>query len=79
MDQEKNQNVETISEETALPVTTRIPPLPRWPTSRPGPEVTEPPPGQKPMPLRPEQVVEVNYDQERGVSLVPRADEPLTE
>jgi hypothetical protein len=44
-----------------------IPPLPPWPTSKPGPMVTEPPPGQKRMPIRTEQVIEIDYDQERGV------------
>ncbi len=38
-----------------------------WPTSKPGPMVTPPPPGTKPMPLRTEQVAEIGYDQERGV------------
>src|SRR5204862_8298329 len=37
-----------------------------WPTSKPGPMVTPPPPGTKPMPLRTEQVAEIGYDQARG-------------
>jgi hypothetical protein len=49
----------------------KIPPLPPWPTSKPGPTVTEPPPGQRLMPLRTDQVVEINYDQERGMPVVP--------
>ena len=44
----------------------KIPPLPSWPTSKPGPTTTEPPPGMRRMHLRTEQVVEVGYDQERG-------------
>jgi hypothetical protein len=40
-----------------------------WPTSRPGPYAKEPPPGQKPMPGRTEQVVEVGYNQETGEPL----------
>jgi hypothetical protein len=44
----------------------KLPPLPQWPTSKRGPMVTEPPPGTKRMPLRSEQVVELNYDQEQG-------------
>ncbi len=40
--------------------------LPNWPTSRPGPEVTEPPPGQKRVATRREQVAEVGYNQETG-------------
>ena len=35
-----------------------------WPTSKPGPRVTPPPPGQKPMPGRTEQVVEGGYNPE---------------
>jgi hypothetical protein len=44
------------------------PPAPNfaWPTSKPGPRITPPPPGQKPMPGRTEQVVEVGYNQETG-------------
>ncbi len=45
----------------------RILPLPHWPTSKPGPMVTEPPPGQRRVPLRTDQVVEIDYDQERGM------------
>ena len=44
----------------------KLPPLPQWPTSKRGPMVTEPPPGTRRMPLRSEQVVEINYDQEQG-------------
>jgi len=60
-------------------VTTRqkpkIPPLPPWPTSKRGPMVTEPPPGQKLVPLRTDQVVEIDYDQEHGVPAVGRTEE----
>lgn len=44
------------------------PGIPRfnWPTSRPGPRATQPPPGQKPMPGRTDQVVELGYNQEMG-------------
>jgi hypothetical protein len=52
----------------------KIPPLLSWPTSKPGPWVTEPPPGQKRMPLRTEQVIEIDYDQERGVPAVNRTE-----
>jgi hypothetical protein len=45
-----------------------MPPLPPWPTSRPGPKVTQPPAGSRRMHLRTEQVVEQNYDAERGKS-----------
>ena len=47
---------------------------PEWPTSKPGPEVTSPPPGQKPHPTRTDQIMYECYDQERGMSCVP----PLT-
>ncbi len=63
--------MEQKKEATQLETTTqkfKIPPLPHWPTSKPGPLVTEPPPGTKRVPLRTEQVVAIDYDQERGVS-----------
>ncbi|HZU67831.1 MAG TPA: hypothetical protein VFA09_11195 [Ktedonobacteraceae bacterium] len=45
----------------------RVPPPPySWPTSQPGPFVTPPPPGQRPMPTRTEQMVEIAYNQETG-------------
>jgi hypothetical protein len=44
---------------------------PEWPTSKPGPEVTSPLPGQKPHPMRTDQMVYEYYDQERGMSCVP--------
>ena len=68
------QGNETSQLETA-PQKSKIPPLPHWPTSKPGPMVTEPPPGQKPVHLRTEQVVEIDYDQERGVPAVSRTEE----
>ena len=37
--------------------------------------VTELPPGQNRMPLRTDQVVEIDYDQERGVPAPSRAEE----
>jgi len=45
-----------------------------WPTSIPGPHATQPPPGQKPMPGRTDQVVEIGYNQETGT---PSTDSPL--
>jgi len=53
----------------------KIPPLPPWPTSKRGPMVTEPPPGQKLVPLRTDQVVEIDYDQEHGVQAASRTEE----
>jgi hypothetical protein len=43
----------------------RVPPY-SWPTSKPGPLATPPPPGQRPMPTRTDQVVEIEYNQETG-------------
>jgi len=45
-----------------------IPPLPPWPTSIPGPRATEPPPGTRRMPVRTDQVIEIDYDTEQGKS-----------
>jgi len=56
-----------------------IPPLPPWPISKPGPKVTEPPPGQRRMPLRTDQVVEIDYDQERGMPGVPVPERSMAE
>ncbi|BCL82158.1 hypothetical protein ccbrp13_46230 [Ktedonobacteria bacterium brp13] len=40
---------------------------PSWPVSKPGPEATPPPPGMRPVnALRPEQMVEIGYNQETG-------------
>lgn len=70
MEQEnESTQLETITQKYKLP------PLPHWPTSRPGPLVTEPPPGTKRVPLRTEQVVELDYDQERGVPVTSRTEE----
>src|SRR5438067_4122111 len=60
MTQEKEQ--ETVKKASA----SKLPKLPNWPTSRPGPQVTEPPPGQKRVATRREQVAEVGYNQETG-------------
>jgi hypothetical protein len=70
--------MEHENETTQLETTTqksKIPPLPHWPTSKRGPMVTEPPPGQKRVPLRTEQVVEIDYDQEHGVPATSRTEE----
>jgi hypothetical protein len=43
------------------------PHYPTWPTSKPGPHSTLPPPGMRSMSaIRPEQVKELGYDQEAG-------------
>lgn len=62
------QNQNSQVERTDLQTT--IPPLPEWPVSKPGPQITEPPPGQRRMRLRTEQVVEIAYDQEQGRSTI---------
>jgi hypothetical protein len=41
---------------------------PEWPTSKPGPAVTPPPPGQRPQARRSDQMVYDCYDQERGMA-----------
>ncbi len=46
-------------------------PYPLWPTSKPGPGATLPPPGQKPLSMRTDQMVYACYDQERGIPCVP--------
>ncbi len=68
-----DQEIEASKLETAKQKA-KIPPLPPWPTSKPGPMVTEPPKGQKRVPLRKEQVVEIDYDQEHGVPATSRTD-----
>jgi hypothetical protein len=70
--------MEHENETTQLETTTqksKLPPLPHWPTSKRGPMVTEPPPGQKRIPLRTEQVVEIDYDQELGVPATSRSED----
>jgi len=64
---DQNKQLETTPEKTLQH--SKLPPLPHWPTSKPGPRVTEPPLGTKRMSLRSEQVVEINYDQELGKHL----------
>lgn len=39
-----------------------------WPTSKAGPAITPPPPGQHPLPGRTDQMIYECYDQERGIS-----------
>ena len=70
---QKESQLETIQNRP------RIPPHPPWPTSKRGPLVTEPPPGQKRMPLRSDQVVEIGYDQERGLPSVPISERTMLE
>jgi hypothetical protein len=43
---------------------------PLWPTSKPGPGATLPPPGQKPLSARTDQMVYTCYDQKQGMSCV---------
>jgi len=64
MEQETKQQLEKIEEKQKPGIP--IPPLPKWPTSIPGPLRTAPPPGQRPMRTRTDQVVELEYDQETG-------------
>jgi hypothetical protein len=78
MDQAREESQLEATQNKTL-IRPMIPPLPRWPTSKPGPMVTEPPPGQRRVPLRTDQVVEINYDQERGMPGVPVPERLLAE
>lgn len=62
MDQNQQQQLERTDRQLAIPT------LPPWPTSVPGPKVTEPPAGQRRVYLRTEQVMEVGYDAAQGKS-----------
>lgn len=67
IDQESRQ----LSQKQAGTVVKRrvTPHYPAWPTSKPGPQSTPPPPGMRPISaIRREQVVEVGYNQETGES-----------
>jgi hypothetical protein len=68
-----DQEIEASQPETALQKS-NILSLPPWPTSKPGPMVTEPPAGQKRVPHRTEQVIEIDYDQEHGVPTISRTE-----
>ncbi len=68
-----DQEIETSQLETTQQKP-KIPPLPPWPTSKPGPMVTEPPPRQKRVPHRTEQVIEIDYDQEHGAPPISRTE-----
>ncbi len=78
MDQAKEESQLEITQNKPV-ARPKIPPLPPWPTSKPGPMVTEPPPGQRRVPLRTDQVVEINYDQERGMPGVPVPERSMPE
>ena len=71
MDQEKELQ---IQQENQQPQVQGTAPHFNWPTSKPGPWTTLPPPGQKPLPGRTEQVVEIGYNQETGT---PGIEHPL--
>ena len=78
MQERGNRKLEQENEASQLETTpqkSKIPPLPLWPTSKRGPMVTEPPPGQKRVPMRTEQVIEIDYDQELGMPAVSRTEE----
>ena len=67
MQREKEQEQQQVQTQGSIPHFA-------WPTSKPGPREKQPPPGQKPMPGRTEQMVEVGYNQETGE---PITDSPL--
>ena len=60
--------LEKEPQEKAIQPVSSIPPLPTWPTSKAGPQATPPPAGEKPTPTRTDQMVEIAYDMETGVS-----------
>jgi hypothetical protein len=68
--------IEPKAEQPAQQVTKGGTMLPyfNWPTSKPGPQTMLPPPGEKPMPGRTEQNVELGYNQETGT---PSTESPL--
>ncbi len=67
MDQETEQQLQLqVQDKTHQQVQTLFMPHFPWPTSRPGPLATQPPPGQKPMHGRSDQMVEIGYNQETG-------------
>lgn len=60
--------LEKEQQEKAIQPIAKLPPLPSWPTSKPGPEATPPQPGERPLPTRTDQMIEVAYNMETGVS-----------
>ncbi|MBE3557630.1 MAG: hypothetical protein IMW89_00180 [Ktedonobacteraceae bacterium] len=64
--QEDAPATQLVKEQAAVQTGIR-PHYPAWPTSKPGPRSTLPPPGMKPVnAIRREQVMEINYNQETG-------------
>jgi hypothetical protein len=61
------QQVRQKGEDRQVQVQHLPPPHFSWPSSRPGPLATPPPPGQRPIPLRTDQMVEIGYNQEKGI------------
>ncbi|HEU5376539.1 MAG TPA: hypothetical protein VFV38_13945 [Ktedonobacteraceae bacterium] len=61
---QQTQQIERTDQQPAIPA------LPPWPTSKPGPQVTDPPPGQRRVPGRTEQVMEIGYDETQGRSTI---------
>ena len=59
MTQDTEQQQQQLQKSSSLPHF-------NWPTSKPGPHATQPASGQKPMPGRTDQVVEIGYNQETG-------------
>jgi hypothetical protein len=74
MDQETEQQLQLqVQDKTHQQVQKLFIPHFTWPTSRPGPQATQPPPGQKPMRGRSDQMLEVGYNQETAT---PGTDSP---
>ncbi len=63
--------LEEEQQEKAVQPISKIPTVPAWPTSKAGPQVMPPPPGERPMPTRTDQMIEIAYDMETGVPSAP--------
>jgi len=65
MDSDKEQQLQ-VQDKTQQHVQVSAMPHFTWPSSKPGPQAKQPPPGQRSMPTRTEQMVEIGYNQETG-------------
>lgn len=70
--QSAKQEAQTTLQKVPAPESTTVQPAsepryPNWPSSKPGPRATQPPPGMSPTHIfRPEQMTEIGYNQETG-------------
>ena len=61
-----NEQQLQVQDKTQQPVQVSTMPHFTWPSSKPGPRAKQPPPGQRSMKTRTEQMVEIGYNQEAG-------------